>query len=434
MKKKIIVLSEDALADVDMAYLSALPNFKRYLAGGATVKNFRSVFPTVTYLDHTSISTGCYPDKHGVLSNGVFSPYDSNPPWNWFASAIRCEDVFTAAKRAGYSTAAVFWPVTGNHKSIDYLIDEIWKHGDIDTNKEALLQSGTSDELMRDVVEPNLFLFPDRTHPPMCVHPAIDTFILNCTAGIIERYRPDLLMVHPAQIDASKHGHAVTGEHIDRAVEEADKHIGVIGRALEKAGLLDITDFILLSDHGQREFSCWFCPHTEFIKRGLIRADNGVLRDWDAWVSSQGFSGLVTLKDPKNKAVYDRVYDTLCYCKELGIVSDIYAGQSLDALRLGRSISFVFETAQTFGVSETLTGSLIQPSYDDTAGHIKLDACHGYSAALPPYPVFYAKGPSFAEGAAIAQASLVDVAPTMAEIFGLAMTADGKSMSDLLKK
>lgn len=29
MKKKMVVLSEDALADVDMGYLSALPNFER---------------------------------------------------------------------------------------------------------------------------------------------------------------------------------------------------------------------------------------------------------------------------------------------------------------------------------------------------------------------------------------------------------------------
>ena len=68
MKKKMVVLSEDALADVDMGYLSALPNFERYIRGGATVKNFRSVFPTITYIDHTSMITGCYPDKHGVLS------------------------------------------------------------------------------------------------------------------------------------------------------------------------------------------------------------------------------------------------------------------------------------------------------------------------------------------------------------------------------
>ena len=435
MRKKIVVLSEDALADVDMGYLSALPNFERYIKGGAMVKNFRSIYPTTTYIDHTSMITGCYPDKHGVLSNDAFRPGDTDAPWNWFASAIKCEDVFTAAKRAGYSTASVFWPVTGNHKSIDYLIDEIWKHGEIDTNKEALRRSGTSDELMREVVEPNMFLFPDRTMPPMCVHPNIDTFILNCAVEIIERYKPDLFMLHPAQIDAAKHGHSITGEHIDKAIEEADKHIGMIGRALEKADILDETDFILISDHGQREFGCWFFPHTEFIKRGIIKAEDGVLKDWDAWVSSQGFSGLVYLKNPSDKAVYHKVYETLCYFKALGIVSDIYDGEKLEKQHLGKNISFAFETNQSFGISTSLASTtLVKPSYDETRGHIKTDACHGYSAMLPPYPVFYAKGPSFVDGAVRETASLVDLAPTIAEIFDFKLSVDGKVMSDLLKK
>ncbi len=55
--EKITVLSTEELADVDMADMSALTNFRKYLAGNATVKNFRSVFPTVRYLDYICIST-----------------------------------------------------------------------------------------------------------------------------------------------------------------------------------------------------------------------------------------------------------------------------------------------------------------------------------------------------------------------------------------
>lgn len=102
---------------------------------------------------------------------------------------------------------------------------------------------------------------------------------------------------------------------------------------------------------------------------------------------------------------------------------------------MGKNISFAFETNQSFGISTSLASTtLVKPSYDETRGHIKTDACHGYSAMLPPYPVFYAKGPSFVDGAVRETASLVDLAPTIAEIFDFKLSVDGKVMSDLLKK
>ena len=107
-------------------YLKNLPVFKSLLENGARVNTLRSVYPTITYTVHTSIITGTYPNRHGVLNNELPEIGVLTSPWQWFASSNKAPTLFKAAKKAGLKTAAVFWPVTGNDPDIDYLIDEYW--------------------------------------------------------------------------------------------------------------------------------------------------------------------------------------------------------------------------------------------------------------------------------------------------------------------
>ena len=83
MNGKMIVLSADALVHEDMEELSAMPNFRKYLAGGAAIKRVKSIYPTITYPCHTTMATGCFPDRHGIPGN-LKSPrqYLRSPiPW-----------------------------------------------------------------------------------------------------------------------------------------------------------------------------------------------------------------------------------------------------------------------------------------------------------------------------------------------------------------
>ena len=99
-KKRLLVFSVDALVHEDISYLFTKPNFKKYLFGGVEVEKITSIYPTVTYPIHVSLITGCYPEKHGVISNFKFSNGNKEQNWNWFADAINVEDLFTASKHA----------------------------------------------------------------------------------------------------------------------------------------------------------------------------------------------------------------------------------------------------------------------------------------------------------------------------------------------
>jgi predicted AlkP superfamily pyrophosphatase or phosphodiesterase len=71
---KLVVFSADSLVGEDLGYLKTLPNFKKYLSGGAEIKSVRTIYPTLTYPAHATISSGAYPDTHGVVSNYKLRP------------------------------------------------------------------------------------------------------------------------------------------------------------------------------------------------------------------------------------------------------------------------------------------------------------------------------------------------------------------------
>ena len=74
-QSRVIVFSCDAMVYEDIKYLlETSPRFAELFKKGSMVKRTRTIYPSVTYPCHTSMSTGCYPNKHGVTNNNVFMP------------------------------------------------------------------------------------------------------------------------------------------------------------------------------------------------------------------------------------------------------------------------------------------------------------------------------------------------------------------------
>ena len=67
--KHLIVISEDAMVYEDLQTLRQLPNFGSIWDKCAFVDRVRSVYPTITYPNHTSMRTGAYCGKHGIINN-----------------------------------------------------------------------------------------------------------------------------------------------------------------------------------------------------------------------------------------------------------------------------------------------------------------------------------------------------------------------------
>ena len=92
MKKKskyLIVISVDALSEIDFESIKQMKNFGELIRKGAYSKEVRGIYPTLTYPSHVSIITGNYPNKHKVWSNEKNEPERQKQNWNWHYDNIK---------------------------------------------------------------------------------------------------------------------------------------------------------------------------------------------------------------------------------------------------------------------------------------------------------------------------------------------------------
>lgn len=430
MEQKFIVMSADALVTEDLELLKTLPNYKKYVSGGARTESMLSVYPSVTYAAHTSMATGCVPGKTGVLCN--FERLEKGKyDWALDHKFVKVPDIFTAAKRAGLTTASVFWPVTGNHPDVDYLINEWPGCAPNLPIAEALASQGSSEEVL------NIARMYEKEMVRTGVHPGCDYFVADCAAEIIRRYAPDLTMLHPANVDGARHGFGVFSEEVSQAVKETDDMIGIVCRAMEAAGYAGKFNFILVSDHGQLDMKRVVNINTLFADLGWIDADkDGKVIDWSAWAISSGFSSFVQLRDPYDEAFKQEVERTLRGMAEDGLCGfgDILnEEQAKERYGLWGQFSFVIGTDGFTGFGDDHKHPSIARCRD-ISDYRQGWATHGHQPEKGPQPVFCAKGPAFKENTVGKSGKIYDLAPTLAKAMGIPyFECDGKALTELLK-
>ena len=97
--KFAVVISEDAMVYEDLATLRELPAFGSIWEQAAVIRRNRSIYPTITYPCHTTMRTGCYPDRHGVINNEQTILGEISSKWEHFHRIVRVPDILTARRR-----------------------------------------------------------------------------------------------------------------------------------------------------------------------------------------------------------------------------------------------------------------------------------------------------------------------------------------------
>ena len=430
MARHLIVISEDALVYEDLETLRTLPNFSSIWDQTARVNRVRSVYPTLTYPCHTTMRTGVYPDRHGIVNNEKSTLCEKSSPWVLMNDAVKVPDLFDAAKKKGLTTAAVFWPVTGCHASIDYLVNEYWPQSNEESTRDCFIHSGSSPEVMEKVVDKNLPMLINR------VHPYCDAFIHACACAIIREFKPNLLMIHPANIDAYRHSTGLFSPLVTHGLHEIDLWLGDIIKAARDAGIYEDTDFVITSDHGQLNICRTVSPNVIFADNGLIRVDaNGEITDYTAFCKSAALSAQVFLKNPQDKAAYDKTYSLLTHMCSEGIygISRVYTAEEAEREeRLAGDFSFVLESD---GYS-SFTNDWVRPivKSKDITDYRFGNATHGHHPDKGPQPTMMAFGPRFLNGAVVERRPLADQAPTFARVLGLDLgDTDGCAIEEILR-
>lgn len=185
-------------------------NVDNLVAGAAYAWDAQTVYPSKTPPTHASLFTGAYPETHGYYEPG---------------DTLRVETIFQVFEAAGKQTALIDGKggrIAGLEVGVRYVkndVDYRWLPGATEW------QPGSED------------LYGDLR-------------VMENTIRIFVENRPVLTFVLLPQVDTAGHiyGHEST-EYL-RAIEKADRAVGMLVDNLKGLGVYEDTLLVILSDHG----------------------------------------------------------------------------------------------------------------------------------------------------------------------------------------
>lgn len=433
----IVIVSIDGLAqfymedpNVHMPHLNSL--VKRGTAAG-----MKSIFPTATWAIHTSLATGCYPRKHGVLGNWVIDRNGPNGPrvgehfgdrtWSKEETVLK-ETFYDAAKKKGWSTASICWPKTRNAPTVDHNIPEFYEQELFEQYSTPALWSALKEKGLP--VENYGAWSTDHARGHMQ-----DWLTTEIAKYVIEEHQPNLLMVHYLLPDSYQHDFGTRSNEVYWSLSYIDEQIGKLIDSLKAQGIWEKTNMFVVSDHGFVDTSWTFYPNLLFSQKGWFDPANFETNTTVAAVSNGG-SGYVYIHESdeiKRKELIREVYALLL---ETEHVKHIYCDSEFHSIGLpevgeldDHRPDLVFEMEEDCFVHYGFEGAEV------IAKQAKFKGMHGFSPELDDMKaIFVASGPDIEEGMHLPEVNAIDVAPTLANLIGYELVdIDGSAINCIRK-
>ncbi|MFD1773868.1 alkaline phosphatase family protein [Paenibacillus rhizophilus] len=436
----VLVISIDGMANYYLQDPNVrMPNLRELIRSGTCAEAMESVFPTATWAIHSSLVTGNYPRKHGVLGNWVVDrpnyrvgEHFGDRMWDK-QDVLRGETWYDAAKRMGWTTASICWPVTRGADTIDYNIPEFYEQELFESHCTRSLW----DELKAAGLPMELYGEWSKDHAR---GPMQDWLTTEIAKYIIDRHSPNLLQLHYLLPDSYQHDYGVRSKEVYWSLEYVDERIGEVLKALKQKGILDKTDVIVLSDHGFVNTTRTFYPNVLFKHKGWLAQnlkDEHDLKDSRVVAVSNGGSGYVYVLEDNAGAkelLMDEVRRALAESEGVGRLFEQEDFPSLGLPAAGEMDDhcpdFAFEAEPDCFVHFDYSGDEVNTSFT------KFKGMHGFLPQREELKaVFVASGPSIRPGASLPEIRIVDVAPTIARLLGTELKdTDGSELDSLWKE
>ncbi|SEW37470.1 Predicted pyrophosphatase or phosphodiesterase, AlkP superfamily [Chitinophaga sp. YR573] len=407
--KYVVVVSVDGFRpDFYLDKSWPAPNMQQMMDKGIYAEGVRGIFPTVTYPSHTTLVTGVMPARHGIVYNTPFDMKGLSGRWFKEYKDIKAQTLWDAAHQAGLKTASVSWPVTVG-ATIDYNIPETWSEKTPGDRRGATSEDATPKGLFEEV-QANATGHLEAND--MDLHfLSMNENLGRMTAYLIMKYKPNLVTVHLPCTDEFEHMEGREGEGVRRAVASADRAIGGIIEALQKAGIKDSTALIITGDHGFVDTHSSLAPNVWLARQGLI----GVTPDrgnWKAAFHSSGGSAFLHLKDPKDEKTLQQVKKIL---SELPFSEQklfrIIDRATMDKMGSDPEAALALTGVQGISFNNNADGPVLRPAKG---------GAHGYFPDFKEIRTgFVAMGAGLNTGAVFPEIGLEDVAPLVAKLLGI---------------
>lgn len=427
---KVLVFCIDALCSGDIELMGQMPHFGAFMEKCAIVKEIEPVWPALTYCCHTSILTGCYVDRHGVVNNEKMERGGKlGLPWYGKKADVKVPTLLDCAREQRLTTCSLSWPVSGG-ADYDMNVPMIVPYGYQGWDPAPYLQGMATQKLLdRYFYKHGRYLKgADRS---------LDLFTMAMALDILEDYpQPDVMLVKMCDLDGCRHKNGVHHPKVYEQLRKHDEEFGSIIEALRRKGTLEETNIVILGDHGQTDIQDVIHLNVLLREQGFIRLnEDGSLHSYDAIVHSCALTAYVELWDPDNLAIKEKVRKYLESLKEDPRVRLAYVMDREEARRIYHvdgPFDFILESALPVSFGErydldSIYGSKIPGDHKVGA------ATHGGNPQRKELTTFLAAGPDVKPGAVVACRPMVDEAPTMARMLGFEMeNIDGAAIEEIL--
>jgi predicted AlkP superfamily pyrophosphatase or phosphodiesterase len=195
-----------------------VPHLQRLIARGVRAEGLIPAFPSKTFPNHYTVVTGLYPEHHGIVANNIWDDASrrtfaldrrkevSDAMW-WGG-----EPIWVAAERAGQRTAPLFWP--GSEAPIG---------GGRPANWAPYDEGVPASQRIRQVLE------------------LLDRPVAE---------RPTFMTLYFEDTDTAGHDDGPDSQALRDAAIRVDAYLGQLMAGLERRGLLDRVNIVVVSDHG----------------------------------------------------------------------------------------------------------------------------------------------------------------------------------------
>jgi predicted AlkP superfamily pyrophosphatase or phosphodiesterase len=398
--RHVIVVSLDGFPNYTLRDPAVpLPVLRRLMAEGASADGMVPVNPTVTWPNHTAIVTGVNAAQHNVIYNGLpVRPGEGKAlriePWVPKTELVQARTVYDAAHEAGLTTAEVDWVAIYRPPTIDWSFPEI-PSADGKVEKEMLESGGvTAEELATWSKTSNI------------LH---DDVWMRAAAHIIEKHKPNLLLVHLLLTDQIQHAYGGRSQGANTALILADRQLERILGAVDRAGIRETTSIFVVSDHGFKPYRHAIHPNAVLRQKGLLRS----AQDCDGWVISEGGTAMVYVtREEKRQEVLAAMREPIPGVTQVIAPGD-YAKYGFPApVRNGRMADLVLAAAPDYAFDGAIQGEAVTNTASPNGAHGYLNSDSDMNAILVAW------------GAGIRHVQTgpkpnVDVAPTIARLLGI---------------
>jgi predicted AlkP superfamily pyrophosphatase or phosphodiesterase len=390
-ERTVVVLLFDGVAP-SLLQLAPVPAFERMREEGSFSHGFEPPFPTLSLISGFTISTGCWPEHHGIVTNkfldGSGALYDHSRDADWMTG---CENLHQAAERQGVRSAALDWygARSGSRGPLASIVDGTAGH-----------DSFPDDDARAEEVAALL--------------------------ALPEEKRPRLILAYFRGPDGAAHFEGMSSQEAREAVVRMDRAVARVMRALADGPGRDAATLVVVTDHGM-------APVTEIVNvQRILRANEIPARALSAGTTSFLYFDDPAAVEPAARKLARYAQFEVLRREALPDYAHVGTGPRVAPLILSARPPYFIEDADRWPVALRWLGTY-GPEFPSARFFVK--STHGYPPAAPGMKgILYLWGDGIAEAVYKGHTRAVDVHPTVTTLLGIEPGApvDGEPLRGFL--